>query len=140
MRALIETEKGRAGAWELKRAQGGLIDIEFVAQTLVLTKAHLCPDLARGGTGAILECARGLGLLDVEAAATLIEAYGLMRDLFQWQRAMIAGEFDPKTADRAFLKRLASIAGLPDFKLLSVHLEEVQRRVRAVFDRFFAPS
>ena len=47
MRALIAREKGDHDPWDLKLVSGGLIDIEFVAQFLMLADASERPDTAR---------------------------------------------------------------------------------------------
>ena len=39
MRALVAKEKGEDDGWDLKLAAGGLVDIEFLAQYLVLAHA-----------------------------------------------------------------------------------------------------
>ncbi len=135
MRALIAKEKGESDPWDLKLARGGLMDIEFIAQTLVLSEAQSHPSLALQNTAAILSAARDEGLMEQDDVASLLDGYNLMRDLMQWQRTMVSGEFDPKAADRNFLKRLASLAGLPDFKLLDSHLKDVQAKIRAIFNR-----
>ena len=140
MRALITQEKGESDPWDLKLARGGLMDIEFLAQTLVLASAHAHPALVRHNTASILLAVRDEGLMDRDAVTCLLEGYGLMRDMMQWQRAMVSGEFDPKAADRNFLKRLATLAGLPDFKVLDTHLKELQNKIRAIFDKTLVVS
>ncbi len=54
MRRLIAQEKGEGDPWELKLAAGGLLDIEFIAQTLVLIHAHEHPDIIADNTGEVL--------------------------------------------------------------------------------------
>ena len=39
MRGMVEEAKGGEGAWDLKQAPGGLVDIEFIAQALQLIHA-----------------------------------------------------------------------------------------------------
>lgn len=135
MRALITQEKGEAKRWDLKLAPGGLMDIEFIAQTLVLTESSVFPALALQNTTAILSAAREVGVIDAADASLLSEAYNLMRDLMQWQRAMLAEDFEIETAGRSLLKRFATIAGLPDFKVLDLHLRDVQMKVHHLFDK-----
>ena len=97
MRRLIAKEKGDSDPWDLKLAAGGLLDIEFIAQTLVLIHAHEHPDVIANNTGEVL--ARAARRPDrprrLRYAATGLCA---MRDLFQWQRLSIAGSFDPDAA------------------------------------------
>jgi glutamate-ammonia-ligase adenylyltransferase len=135
MRALIAQEKGGAKPWDLKLARGGLMDIEFIAQTLVLTESSTYPTLALQNTTAILIAAREVGVMDDADTSILLETYSLLRDLMQWQRAMLSEDFAIQTAGRSLLKRLATIAGLPDFKVLDLHLREVQKKVHHLFEK-----
>jgi glutamate-ammonia-ligase adenylyltransferase len=135
MRQMIAKEKGDNKPWDMKIARGGLIDIEFIAQTLVLVHAHAMNDLARQSPVECVMVAREHGLLDQADAEQLLNAYSLMRDLMQWQRAMVSGEFDPASADRSFLKRLAHLAGMPDFNRLDHRLKETQQAVRIIFEK-----
>ena len=69
MRALIAREKGDKGPFDLKLAPGGLIDVEFIAQYLMLAHARAHPDdpasgdaRGSGGGGARrLDFGRGRG-------------------------------------------------------------------------------
>ncbi|MCX8503789.1 MAG: bifunctional [glutamine synthetase] adenylyltransferase/[glutamine synthetase]-adenylyl-L-tyrosine phosphorylase [Beijerinckiaceae bacterium] len=135
MRNLIAQEKGDADSWDLKLARGGLMDIEFIAQTLVLLHANSVSSLRQYNTADILMAAREASIIAIEDAVCLLEGYGLMRDLIQWQRAMVVGEFNPTTADHSFLKRLAAIIGLPDFRLLDSHLKQMQAKIRMIFEK-----
>ncbi len=135
MRRLIAQEKGEGNPWDLKLAAGGLVDLEFLAQVLVLTHSAARPGIALRNTGAILDAAAGEGLIEPNDADVLRAAFALMRDVFQWQRLTMADAFDPKTAGAALKRRLAAAAGLPDFKVLESHLGETRRNVREIFER-----
>jgi [glutamine synthetase] adenylyltransferase / [glutamine synthetase]-adenylyl-L-tyrosine phosphorylase len=134
MRRLIAQEKGEADPWDLKLARGGLLDIEFIAQSLVLSFASQTPELCCRHTEAILEVAKNFGYLAEDHAHSLRDAHRLMRDVMQWQRTMIGESFSLTEIDKLFLKRLASVAGLPDFKVLDAHLKATQSSVRAVVE------
>jgi glutamate-ammonia-ligase adenylyltransferase len=65
---------------DLKRASGGMVDIEFMVQYLVLAHAHTHPELAIWSDNVrILETAGNLGLLSVEIAQALRAAYLALR-------------------------------------------------------------
>ena len=138
MRSMIAQEKGETNSWDLKLARGGLMDIEFIAQSLVLVNANSKTSIQYHSTVDILISAGEAGLISRDDSACLLEGYGLMRDLMQWQRAMSVGEFEPAKADASLLKRLASIIGLPDFKLLDLHLKRTQSNSRTIFERLVA--
>ncbi len=63
MRALIAKEKGDKGDFDLKLAPGGLIDIEFLAQYLILAHAWRRPELLATETRLVLSEAAKAGLL-----------------------------------------------------------------------------
>ena len=139
MRALLAQEKGNQDPWDFKHVEGGLMDIEFIAQALILEEGKAHPELIASETPTILAQGRSLGLINAEDAATLIATYCLMRDLMQWLRAMVSGDFSPSRADRSLLKRLATIAGLPDFKRLELHLAQLRSRSSAIVTKRLQP-
>lgn len=133
MRDLVAAEKGDAGPLDLKRAPGGLLDLDFLAQALVLGHARAHPDLVGRDAPEVLERAGMLGLLPGDAADRLVAAYRLLDDIHQWQRLMIEG--DPADPPPAVLGRIAVAAGLPDARALTAQLEEERRMVREMFER-----
>ena len=136
MRDLIAQEKGDDDPWDLKLARGGLMDIEFIAQVLVLTGASRHPAIAVTSTAEIIARARKAKLIEANDGETLETAYALMRDVFQWQRLTFGADFHPDQTGLALRTRLAQAAGLPDFKVLASHLKETRAAVRAIFDAF----
>jgi [glutamine synthetase] adenylyltransferase / [glutamine synthetase]-adenylyl-L-tyrosine phosphorylase len=135
MRSLIASEKGDSDPWDLKLARGGLTDLDFLAQFLVLAHANRHPSLIGHATEAVFSIAGSVGLLSADEAARLREAQRLFNDVFQWQRLTVEGRFDPETVSPAIFKRLASVVGLPGPESLQAHLTETRQEVRAVFDR-----
>jgi [glutamine synthetase] adenylyltransferase / [glutamine synthetase]-adenylyl-L-tyrosine phosphorylase len=80
MRAKMRSEHpgkpGRDGRVDLKHAQGGIVDLEFIVQFLVLGYANQDEILTRNtGNFALLRTAGELGLIDPAAAAAAGEAY-----------------------------------------------------------------
>ena len=129
------TGEGRRRPWDLKLARGGLTDLDFIAQALVLAYGHAHPGLIAASTEAIFAQARRAGLLSEADAGTLIDAHQLLNDIFQWQRLTIEGAFDAKTVPPVIMKRLAAVAGLPSAQVLARQLDETRGRVREVFER-----
>ncbi|WP_018262891.1 bifunctional [glutamine synthetase] adenylyltransferase/[glutamine synthetase]-adenylyl-L-tyrosine phosphorylase [Methylobacterium sp. WSM2598] len=137
MRALIAREKGDGGPHDLKLSPGGLLDLDFLAQALVLTHAAAHPDLIGRDAPSLFAAARARGLLPDEAADALREAYRLLDDVHHWQRLMVEGSFE-KGAAPATRARLAAAAGLPDEAALLARLAETRAEVRAWFERLLA--
>ncbi|WP_232630929.1 bifunctional [glutamine synthetase] adenylyltransferase/[glutamine synthetase]-adenylyl-L-tyrosine phosphorylase [Methylobacterium sp. Leaf118] len=133
MRATVEREKGDHGPLDLKLAPGGLLDLDFLAQALVLAHAHGHPDLIGRDAPSVLARAAEVGLLACGAAERLGSAYRLLDDVHQWQRLMVEG--DPTRASPVAQARLARAANLPDARALLAQLEAERREVRTIFDR-----
>jgi glutamate-ammonia-ligase adenylyltransferase len=134
MRRMIADVKGDGGDFDLKIAPGGLIDIEFIAQFLVLAHAHACPALLEPSPEAILVAAREAGVLPEPAADALIEAHGLLSSTMQLIATCLEGEFDPATAPEGVRRRIAGAVSLPDFRTLERELADARARVRVVFE------
>jgi glutamate-ammonia-ligase adenylyltransferase len=66
----------RTTLFDLKHDPGGMVDIEFVVQFLVLAHAHAHPGLTRNaGNIALLQMAGALGLVPTELAGQAADAY-----------------------------------------------------------------
>ncbi|MBF9195206.1 bifunctional [glutamine synthetase] adenylyltransferase/[glutamine synthetase]-adenylyl-L-tyrosine phosphorylase [Microvirga terrestris] len=129
MRELIAQEKGDSDPWDLKLARGGLTDLDFIAQGLVLAYANAHPALFELSVEGVFAKAQAEGLLDDNDARALIEAHKLFNDIFQWQRLTIEGKFDVETVPSVILKRLATVAGLPSAKVLLEHMASMRGEV-----------
>ncbi|AUN94707.1 bifunctional [glutamate--ammonia ligase]-adenylyl-L-tyrosine phosphorylase/[glutamate--ammonia-ligase] adenylyltransferase [Pseudazoarcus pumilus] len=78
---------GKGEGFELKHDAGGLVDVEFIIQYLVLGHAHEHPELARNlGNIALLGKAGELGLIPAELAAGCSDSYRLFRRLQHRER------------------------------------------------------
>ena len=68
MRGMIAAEKGGEGAWDLKQAPGGLVDIEFIAQDLQLIHGKSHPGILSPETETVLINAASAGLIPAAEA------------------------------------------------------------------------
>lgn len=135
MRGAIADEKDDSRPWDLKYVQGGLVDLEFLAQFLVLAHGAAHPELVQTSTARMLAAAGRAGVIEAEDAQALGSACALFHDLTQVLRLALADAFDPAQASPALRRLLARAGALPDFATLDAHLVETQRGVRAIFDR-----
>ncbi|MBD8906120.1 bifunctional [glutamine synthetase] adenylyltransferase/[glutamine synthetase]-adenylyl-L-tyrosine phosphorylase [Methylorubrum zatmanii] len=133
MRATVEREKGDHGPLDLKLSPGGLLDLDFLAQAMVLGHARTHPGLIGRDAAEVFAQAAEAGLIEADEAERLGSAYRHLDDGHQWQRLMVEG--DPTEASAVALARLARAANLPDAKALTARLDEERRTVRALFDR-----
>ncbi len=135
MRKLIASEKGDRDPWDLKLVSGGLIDIEFVAQYLVLAHAGRHPRLLQTSTRAVIAEAGASGLTSPDDAETLADAHRLYTDATEIMRLAVAGPFDPAKAASGVKRRIAAAAALPDFESLQGAVREARDAVRHVYAR-----
>jgi len=135
MRArMAESFPGR-NVWDLKYAPGGLVDIEFIAQSLQLVHAPAHPDILSTNTIAALEKLRQAGFLAASDADVLIASARLQDALTQVLR--IALDETPVIEDatpglKALLSRAAEAGS---FAQTQDRLEEAQLRTREIFNR-----
>ncbi|MFG1400340.1 bifunctional [glutamine synthetase] adenylyltransferase/[glutamine synthetase]-adenylyl-L-tyrosine phosphorylase [Xanthobacter sediminis] len=135
MRRAIAAEKGEDDRWNLKHAAGGQVDVEFLAQYLVLAHAHAHPEIVDSATARILAHAERLDLLEAEDAHVLIRACRLYQDMTQVLRLAVDAHVVPADASPALKALLARAGEMPDFATLEAYLAETQQKVRAIFER-----
>jgi glutamate-ammonia-ligase adenylyltransferase len=139
MRRLIAKAKGDDDPWDLKLVAGGLIDVEFLAQYLVLSHARSAPGLLCTSTYGVLAAAQKLGLLADADAEILLSTHRLYTSVTQILRLTLDEGADPRQASEAVKRRLAKVADLPAVTALEHDLAERRERVRSVFERLLGP-
>ena len=79
---LLEGHPNKSDLFDLKHDRGGMIDIEFIVQYVVLANAHRFPELvANSGNIALLKLAASLQLISADAAEQVGSAYREFRRL-----------------------------------------------------------
>jgi glutamate-ammonia-ligase adenylyltransferase len=79
---MADAHANRSELFDIKHDRGGLIDVEFIVQYLVLGHAHAHAELTGNlGNLALLKIAAGLGLIPAELAERVREAYRRYRKL-----------------------------------------------------------
>ena len=82
-----DAKPNRSALFDLKQDPGGMIDIEFIVQYLVLRHAATYPELTADiGNIALLKLGGELGLIDASLAASVADAYRRFRKLQHQQR------------------------------------------------------
>jgi [glutamine synthetase] adenylyltransferase / [glutamine synthetase]-adenylyl-L-tyrosine phosphorylase len=75
-RRMHEGHPNTSALFDLKHDEGGMVDIEFIVQTLVLAHAHRHAELLRNaGNIALLQIAGELGLIEAPLAHEVADAY-----------------------------------------------------------------
>ena len=140
MRRAIAAEKGEAEMRNLKHAAGGQVDVEFLAQFLVLANAHAHPDIIETATARVLARAEAMALLAPEDAHVLVGACRLYQDLTQVLRLSVDSQIIPADASSALKALLARAGEVPDFATLEAYLGDTQEKVRAIFTRILGDA
>lgn len=140
MRERMRAARGVAPAWDLKHRPGGLIDIEFIAQTLQLAGLQAGQDVRRSSTFDALTALGEAGLLPREDAQTLCEIGRLYLGLMQLIRTAHGSGYDLAMASRGFATRLANLAGEEDLPALEDRIERHAAFVRQVFSHHLEKS
>jgi glutamate-ammonia-ligase adenylyltransferase len=79
---MLDGHPNPSASFDLKHDRGGMVDIEFMVQYLVLAHAHRHADLVRNlGNIALLQMAGGLGLIAPALAREVADAYRTFRRL-----------------------------------------------------------
>ncbi|MCP4073685.1 MAG: bifunctional [glutamine synthetase] adenylyltransferase/[glutamine synthetase]-adenylyl-L-tyrosine phosphorylase [Hyphomicrobiales bacterium] len=133
MRHRIEKEKGTINPWDCKNVAGGLIDLEFIAQWLVLQNRKL-PRASARNTNSVLQSARG-ELISEEDCDQLLAAMVLYNTILQLLRSCLDAELDPAQAPKGLIDILCQTTGYPDIATLTSQLIESQSLVRQIFVR-----
>ncbi len=139
MRKRIADAKGSDNPWEVKQVPGGLIDIEFVAQYLMLLHGAAHREILSATTSVALCNARDAHLLDADAAETLEAAWALYQGLTQVLRLAIDGLFRPVDAPRGLVELLLRVGDSPNRSHLEALLVETQKSVREIFTNVIGP-
>jgi glutamate-ammonia-ligase adenylyltransferase len=135
MRRMIEAEKGTKDPWDIKQVAGGLVDVEFIAQYLMLRHGAEAPATLSTNTAQALNRLADAGLLDRADAEILLPAVRLYHGLTQALRLAFDGAFAPKQAPRGLVDLLIRVGEMPDLGRLEAELRETEHAVRAVFER-----
>ena len=135
MRQRLAEEFGTRNRWAVKYVRGGLVDIEFICQYLLLREGHARPDLFDVSlTGSFKNLATAK-VLDAKTSRELTAAYrlqtaiqGLMRICF------LADPQDEELSDE--IRRLMSgLTGQPNFETLCARVEQMQTMVYSQYRR-----
>ena len=133
MRYHVENEKGSKNIWDCKNAKGGLTDVEFIAQWLVLTSGKFPPKSARN-TRSVLHSFRG-SIISQDDCDALLGAHDLYTTIIQLLRSCINSELDPDTAPWGLMDVLRQGVGSPDVADMGHRLKNCQHQVREIFTR-----
>ena len=134
MRRLMLKERKGDNPWDIKHARGGLIELEFIAQVLMLQHACQQPHVLDTNTFKALSKLAEHGFLLAGTVARLKAASQFYSRLTQILRLCLDGDFDPMTSSPGLNRALATAAGLPNLSLAEDQLREHQTYVAEQFN------
>jgi glutamate-ammonia-ligase adenylyltransferase len=140
MRRLMIREQGSTGLWDIKRVRGGLVELEFIAQTLQLIHAPAQPGVLDTNTMAALKRLHTAGLIADADYAALKSAGLLYHRLTQVLRLCLDGPYEPDKALPALNHLVASAAASPGLAAAESLLSETEAQVATLFDRLVGPA
>ncbi len=133
MRDRLATQFPGRNHWDIKYTPGGLIDLEFIAQTLQLARATANPAVLDCSTiGALAKLERD-STLSSDEALTLIEAAALQNDLLQVLRITLEAPLVPASTTPGLEALLARASRQRDFTAVEAALTEAQAAVREIW-------
>ena len=120
--------------YDLKRGRGGIREIEFFAQTHQLIYGGRMPSLRLRGTRATLDALAAEGLIPVEDARLMGNAYDRLR-MVEHRLQMVSDQQTHSLPEKAdALDNVARLDGLPDGTALVADLDAITSGVGLRFD------
>lgn len=134
MRERLARMAGRAGPWDLKTVPGGLMDLGFLVQALLLRHAHAAPESLNPCPRLALAALGEGGFLPDTEVTELTWITDFFNGVAQLLTLAVTGPFDPAQAPLALKQRLCRVADADDFESLEADLRQAQARVLALYD------
>ena len=142
LRTRVENELAAEGPGRtnVKTGRGGIVDIEFLVQMLLLRHGHDHPSVRRRGTADAIVALAEAALLPAEDADALTKAYRFLRVLEARMRLERDRAVEQLGTDPDVLAPLARRLGFdgerPGAELLAKY-ESTRNEVRALYERYF---
>ncbi len=138
MRRRLAENRAAPSHWHVKNMPGGILDIEFVAQYLILLHAAAHPGLRQANTMSALKALRAAGCLDNEDADTLLHAAGLWQTVQALLRLTGAVPDLAEGPPPSLHPLLCRATRKPDIRVLEAEMQELSDTVRGIYDRLVA--
>jgi glutamate-ammonia-ligase adenylyltransferase len=134
MRALMAKERPPRHPFDLKLVSGGLVDLEFIAQSAQLLRRS---EIARpqAPTAQVLARLGELGVVPDGSRLALI--HGVYSTVLQVMSAALVDPFKAEGWTDAFRDLLAQLANEPSFPRLTEDLAEMQQEVATAARRWY---
>jgi glutamate-ammonia-ligase adenylyltransferase len=135
MRRRVAEENPRPSPWDLRNRGGGLIDLEFIVQYLMLRHAASSPQILRRGTAEAIAALGRAGLLSPQAQHELGKAAALFRNVQTVLTLLTDGLPSSAVLAEPDAGALAACVGAVDFPRLDADITGAAARVSSWYDR-----
>lgn len=136
MRERIDKEFHTDNIWNIKYVRGGLIDIDFIAQYLLLRHAPEHKGAAPGAAGDIFFWLKEKNILSKADAGALLAADLFLGQMLAMLRLSGDDAFDEAAALPGLKKLLCQAVDAHDFEALKAQLLAVEQTVRGFYTSF----
>jgi len=138
MRQRIADEHPRPAIWDLRNRSGGLVDLEFIVQCLMLREAAKTPSVLRRDIGAAIAALGDAGVLPPQAVQALGDAQALLRNVRALLTLLFEGPPEPEALAGALGATLARCVGAIDFARLDADITAACTAVAQWYERLIA--
>jgi len=135
MRERMAREFATDTPWNVKHARGGLVDLEFIVQYLLLREGARAPSVFQPRLDDCIDRLQTAQSLDTDDATTLKAAHRLFHALQSLLRLTTTGEPDTARFTPDLRRALARAGGADSFEALERSLLDAEADVRHVYER-----
>ncbi|MAI71551.1 MAG: glutamate-ammonia-ligase adenylyltransferase [Rhodopirellula sp.] len=137
IREMRERMQQTATQANMKRGEGGTVDIEFVSQMLTLRHAHESPQILQAGTTCTLLALADAGHLSDQESMTLVTGYRTLRRIEANLRLMNTTARHELPDDSHLMKNLAFLMHETDPEMIVAQCGQTRHNNRKVFNQIF---
>jgi len=138
MRRRIAAEHPHPADWDLRNRRGGLVDLEFIVQYLMLREAARQPRVLRRDIGGAIAALGEAGILEPQAAQALGGAIDVLRAVRVVLTVLSEDTPDAEALSGALGATLARATGAVDFTRLDADITAACTAVALWYDRLVA--
>ncbi len=133
MRARIAAQYRTRDSWAVKYVRGGMVDLDFIAQYLLLRHAAAQPRILANNSGDALRRLATAGVLSAAEADRLGHAYRLLYSVHAGLRLCTGESGAPDAIPEGLQMVLAKVTGAKSFSALAAALRRTEADVLARF-------
>ncbi|MDX1974256.1 MAG: bifunctional [glutamine synthetase] adenylyltransferase/[glutamine synthetase]-adenylyl-L-tyrosine phosphorylase [Rickettsiales bacterium] len=130
MRQRMDKEFATTNPWDIKYVRGGITDLDFIAQYLLLLHAPDVKTMGPGNSKDILNSLAAIGKVSQELARELVTAYQFMTQIFNVLRLCGGHDFEASSLLPGLQKLVCISVEIDDF-------DEVKKRLIAIEERVY---